>query len=113
MATVIVRHRVADYSKWKPVFDAHEPMRRQAGLRSHIVFRDLDDPSQVILVLETDDLARAREFVRSTDLMEAMRRAGVQGEPESWFCDEAESIDYEALGRPAAAREGISPPMQH
>jgi len=30
MASMFVRHRVADYAKWKPVFDEHEPMRRAA-----------------------------------------------------------------------------------
>ena len=33
MPYVLVRHKVADFSKWKPAYDAHLPARKEADLR--------------------------------------------------------------------------------
>jgi hypothetical protein len=33
MAHLMVRHKVADFAKWKPVFDGHHPTREAAGLK--------------------------------------------------------------------------------
>ncbi len=94
MATIYVRHRVADFAKWKPVFDEHEGMRRAAGFIAHSVQRDADDPNIVIVAARVRDLARAREFAASEDLRAAMARAGVQGPPEIRFAEDIEDKRY-------------------
>ena len=33
MNYLLVRHKVADFSKWKPVYDAHLPTRQPAGAK--------------------------------------------------------------------------------
>src|SRR6266480_1215614 len=30
---MLIRHKVADFAKWKPVYDAHLPARQKAGLK--------------------------------------------------------------------------------
>jgi len=94
MASMFIRHRVADFGKWKPVFDEHEPARREAGATAHSVHRDAADPNVVILAFRVDDLARAREFVASEELRAAMERAGVVGPPEFWFTEDVEDKHY-------------------
>ena len=42
------------------------------------------------MLLEWDDLERARLFVDSDDLQEAMTRAGVTDRPNIWFLEDVE-----------------------
>lgn len=112
MATIIVRHTVTDYSKWKPIFDSLEDARREAGYRSHTVLRDKENPSMISLLIKTDDLERTREFIRSGVLADATKRGGVQGQ-DVWICDELESVDYEKAERRPSQGEGAPTPMPH
>ena len=94
MASMFMKHRVADYAKWKAVFDEHETTRRAGGVMAHSVQRQPDDPNVVIVALRVSDMNKAKQFAGSDDLKEAMARAGVQGTPEIWFGDEVEEKRY-------------------
>jgi len=94
MASMFVRHRVADYARWKAVFDEHEAERRAFGFTAHSVHRDADDPNAIIVALRVTDVNRAKEFARSESLRSAMERAGVQGPPEIWFAEDLEDKRY-------------------
>jgi hypothetical protein len=87
MAVLIIRHPVRDYAAWRPVYDAHEAVRTTAGLTNGRVFRSTEDPNDILIMLDMADRRRAEEFGRSDDLREAMRRAGVVGQPEIRFAD--------------------------
>ena len=94
LASIFMRHRVADFARWKSVFDEHEAMRRAAGFIAHSVHRDADDPNIVIVAARVSDVKRAKEFTASDDLRAAMERAGVQGPPEIWFAEDVEDKRY-------------------
>jgi len=94
MASMFIKHRVADFGKWKPVFDEHELTRREAGATAHSLHRNADDPNVVTITFHVDDVARAREFVASPDLRAAMERAGVEGHPEIWITEDVEDKRY-------------------
>jgi hypothetical protein len=85
MAYLLVRHEVADFSRWKLVFDSHAEAQREAGLKVEKILRGLDDPNQVVLLFEVTDLEKARGFVSSPDVPEARRQSGVVGTPEICF----------------------------
>ncbi len=85
MPHLIVRHRVADFAKWKPVFDDHRPAREAAELKDLHVWRNADDPSDVVLLFEAGDVAKAKAFAGSPDLKEKMQEAGVVGPPDIVF----------------------------
>ena len=89
MPAVLIRHRVADYAAWKPLFDEDGLTRRANGCRGGPLYRSADDPNEVLVLLEWDDLERARLFADSDDLRVAMERAGVIGPPEIWFLEDA------------------------
>ena len=85
MPYVLIRHNVADFSKWKPAYVAHLPARLEAGLRDVHLLRNIDDPTEVVLLFEAEDLQKAREFTVSSDLPEKMQEAGVVEKPDIYF----------------------------
>ena len=87
MGAMIVRHSVRDYRAWRPVYDGHEAARTAAGLTNGRVFRPAEDPNGILLLFDMADRRRAEEFGRSDDLRDAMRRAGVVGQPEIRYAD--------------------------
>lgn len=92
MIHVIVRHKVADYSRWKEAFDAHLSMRKAGGELGHRLFVSVEDPHDLTLVMDWDSLERARRFAGSDDLKQAMQKAGVVGEPEIRFLEDAFTV---------------------
>jgi heme-degrading monooxygenase HmoA len=90
MPYVLVRHKVQDYAKWRPVFDEHGVTRKASGSKGGYLFRSADDPNDLVILLEWTDVKRARQFVESDDLRQAMQRAGVSGQPEIHFLEELE-----------------------
>lgn len=94
MPYILIRQKVRDFAEWKTVFDEHGAMRKAMGSKGGYLLRNNDHPSEVLVLLEVEDLGRARQFVRSEDLRQAMQRAGVVDQPTIYFLHEA--------GRPAA-----------
>jgi hypothetical protein len=82
MKTVILNHRVADFAKWKTVYDADEPRRVNAGLREIKVGTKADDENLVYIIFEANDISNFLSMANDPDLKEAMKKAGVISEPE-------------------------------
>jgi hypothetical protein len=74
MGVLVIRHKVADYGIWRPEFDRHAKAQRSAGLTNPRVFRSSDDPSEVVILFTTNDIAKAKDFVASPDLKKAQWR---------------------------------------
>ena len=55
------------------------------------MFRNADDPEEIVVLLEWDSLERARAFAQSPDLRETMERAGVTGPPDIRFLDRVDT----------------------
>ena len=85
MNYVLIRHKVADFTKWKTIFDAHRGVRQEAGLKEKYLLRDVLDLNGVVILFEATDLQKARSFMDSADLREVMKKAGVLGKPEVSF----------------------------
>ena len=92
MAHFIIRHKVEDFAKWKPVFDAHSAVRKPAGSHGGRLFRNADNPNELIIVWDWDSLDNARTFAASPDLRETMQKAGVADMPDVWFLEEIERV---------------------
>jgi len=82
MGVLIIHHKVADFTTWKPVYDGHDAIRKGAGLTKGHVFRGVSDPNMVTIILEFADRAKAEAFSASDNLKNAMKAAGVVGKPE-------------------------------
>jgi quinol monooxygenase YgiN len=77
MPHVLVHQRIREFDRWKEVFDALGPARAEASCRSSVVFRNRQDPHEVVVLFEFDDLARARQHMGSAELRCAWQEAGV------------------------------------
>ena len=44
MPFILVRHTVADFATWKPAYDEHAAMRKDAGSKGGQVLRSADNP---------------------------------------------------------------------
>lgn len=82
MPALLMRLRVADLAAWRAVFAEQEAVRRANGSQGGRLYRDAANPGEVLVLLAWDDLERARLFVDSDDLREALTRASVIDEPE-------------------------------
>ena len=90
MSYLVIRHKVKDYAKWKPMFDGHAPTRKAQGCKGGQLLRSIDKPSEVVIIFEWDNLDKARAFTQSDDLRKTMEKAGVIGKPEFFFLEESE-----------------------
>ena len=92
MIHVIIRHKVADYGQWKQVFDSHLNSRMAAGENGSRVFHSVDDPREVTVFSDWDSVDHARRFIGSEDLKAAMKKAGVVGDPDISYLQDAVSV---------------------
>ena len=85
MNYVLIRHKVADFAKWKPVYDAHLSARQKARLKEEHLFRNADDPNEVLLLFSAEDIDKAKAFIASDDVRQTMEKAGVSDTPDVYF----------------------------
>jgi heme-degrading monooxygenase HmoA len=90
MPFILVRHTVADFATWNPAYDEHATMRKDAGSKGGQVLRSADNPQEVVVLLEWDNLQNAQAFAGSAGLQAAMEKAGVVGQPDILFLEEVE-----------------------
>ena len=88
MTHMIVHHKVRDFAEWKPFFDRHESTRKTSGSKSAQVFQNVENPTDVFILLEWDTLENAKKFTMSDDLKKTMEQSGVIGEPHIHFLKE-------------------------
>ena len=92
--TLVVRHTVANFDKWKACYDGHESERRKYGWTSATVLTDAGDPTQVVVVGKVKSLAQAKDFTSSPSLKETMKRIGVISPPDIAFLKLVEQKAY-------------------
>ena len=91
MAHMLIKHHVRDYAVWRAVFDDNANLRAEYGATYAHVFRNADDPDNVVVMFRWDDLDNARRYAVDPRLKAAMQEAGVIGPPEVIFLAETES----------------------
>ena len=87
MTKMYVRHKVADFDKWKVVFEEVEPFRQKMGSSGSHVFRNHSSPNEVLVITDWDNKDQGLAFGHSPELKEAMGRGGVMGAPEITFSE--------------------------
>jgi hypothetical protein len=88
MNYILIRHKVADFAKWKPSYDAHGSARASAGLKEERLLRNIDNPNEVVLLFSAQDVNKAKQFAASDDLRQRMQQAGVTDKPDIWFLND-------------------------
>jgi hypothetical protein len=82
MATVIVNHRVTNYTTWKAGFDSDEARRDSVGAKLLAVGEKADDPGNVYLVFDVADLENMVKMMNDPELKSRMTEFGVITAPE-------------------------------
>ncbi len=57
------------------MFDQRSATRQASGSRGGQLFRNANDPNELGILLDWEDLEQARQFAQSEDLRQAMQRA--------------------------------------
>ena len=78
---MIVRHRVANFAKWKVSYDEHDSMRLANGIHNYVIGRGVTDSNMVLVAVKVDDMAKAKAFGKDPNLKKAMQKGGVTGTP--------------------------------
>ena len=76
-----VTHEVANYDRWKKIFDEDENIRSKADLELRAISTNADNPNMVNIMFATDDIEKAKEVINSDELRKRMTEAGVRTEP--------------------------------
>ena len=90
MYVLAINHSVADYDKWKTIYDTLTPTSR--GAKFARVNRGVDDPRLVTVVAGFDSLDVLNSFIADPGLKAAMQQAGVIGAPRFETYEEVEAI---------------------
>lgn len=91
MSYLMVTQKVADYAKWKLIFDADSPTRLAGCSQGGQIYRSADDPNEVVILFEWE-LEQARQYSQSEEVRAKMREAGVLGAPAVYFLEEIEQL---------------------
>jgi hypothetical protein len=80
-----VHFKVKDFNAWRTSYQAGDNDRASAGITNGRVFRNADDPNEVIVLQEVADVAKARTWLGSDETKAAMQKSGVLGSPSLRF----------------------------
>jgi heme-degrading monooxygenase HmoA len=86
--------RKENFEKFKPFFDAASNARKSAGSKGGYLFRDAEDPNHVIILLEWDNLEKAKEYIQSEYVKNIMVEAGNIGTPEDILIELVEKVKF-------------------
>ena len=89
MATMFVRHQVADYSTWRQAYDSFAPTQKALGVEAAAVYQATDDPNDITVSHDFATPEAAQAFAGSAELHDAMVAAGVKGAPSVWLTNRA------------------------
>ena len=87
MQYVLVINKIEDYAKWRPVFDKNMDSRRENGSKEAHVFHNANNPNEIVILYEWDNLDNAKKFFESSDIKTKMQSAGVMGKPDIHFLE--------------------------
>ena len=89
MATLFVRHTVADYAAWRRIFDDFAPTQKALGVTDKAVYQAADNANDITVTHDFATLEAAKAFADSSELKTAMHDASVTSAPTIWFANRA------------------------
>ncbi len=82
---MFVIQKVEDYDAWRKVFDANDSTRKAAGISVIVIARNHADPNEVAVSASSVDMTALKYHVERPETREAMKKAGVVGEPSVMY----------------------------
>ena len=93
MATVIIRHKIEDYAKWKRGYDEADWLRKHHGIIYASLHREETDTKDIIAVHRFKDMKGAKDFAEAVPAL--MENIGVIRKPVIWFAEDLEQVTYQ------------------
>ena len=59
---MLIMHKVANFAKWKPIFEANDSMQKAYGLHNYVLARGVKDSNMVMIALRMDVATKAKEL---------------------------------------------------
>jgi heme-degrading monooxygenase HmoA len=84
--TLVARIKVADHVELEATFTKRESERVAHGLDLK-AYRDMDDPTGVVIIGTVPSKEAFLSFVTSSEQQEAMKEATIQGPPDFTFLE--------------------------
>lgn len=94
MATIIVKMQVNDFDLFSANFASNDEARGRFGFLSHVVSRNVNNPSEVVVVSRVRDLQEALGFFRDPEVRARMGQAGGGVAPEVLHLDDVAEKTY-------------------
>ena len=85
MSLFLVHMKVADFTRWRPVFERMEATRNTGGVTNPRIYRNAADSNDLLLLFDAADAARTRQVFESVQVRDGMKEAGLIGTPEGHF----------------------------
>ena len=73
MVHIITIREVNDYDKWRKSFDDAADSRKSHGVKSSQVFRSIENPNEVVIVGEWEDVEQFKQHKSSKEVREKMK----------------------------------------
>ena len=77
MTYMLCRNGVADFAKWKRIFDSQRDAHGEAGLKLVYLWRELEDQNNVFFLFEVSDIEKAKAFINTPEAAETGKASGV------------------------------------
>jgi hypothetical protein len=84
MAYTMVRFKVADYAAWKRAFSGVTDIRQANGSRGSMAFQGVNDPQEVVLLIDWENSETGMRFAQSAEVQELQRKGGVISQSERY-----------------------------
>jgi heme-degrading monooxygenase HmoA len=78
MVYVLAKLKVDSYATWKTSFDKRSASREESGSKKAHLFRNFEDPNEVLILFVWESMESARKYMESVDLRKYLKNAGAE-----------------------------------
>ena len=95
MVSLVVTFHVRDYDSWRANSEKFLRSTGGDGAVKQLIYRAVDDPDEVMVVIETRTVADAERIMRTRDdLRSTLDAAGIEVYPAAFVGEQVEEITY-------------------
>ena len=94
MPYVLIHHNVADYDRFRAVFDDDAARRKRLGSQGGRLLRSTLGPNDFFALFEWDDVENARKFVASYETREALEWVLPIEEVRAFVLEDVEEVEF-------------------
>jgi hypothetical protein len=70
--------KVQDYDTWKKGFDELLPILKESGASCRRIFRDLEDPNGVMVLIKWENMEKAKKLADNKEMMAKFLKLGIK-----------------------------------